>query len=135
MKPSIVNKLWLGMGTMVAILIFSGSVSYVLVQRITQDVIHMVEIREPLEEAVLEMEINVGETAREVLDFVRDAEPAHLTRILDSEADFERFAAEYDALAETAEERALGGQVASLYMEFKQLTDDIVQLAQTRQAA
>mgnify|MGYP006916007973 FL=1 len=74
----------------------------------------LVEIEEPLEQAILEMEINVGETARAVLDYIRDHEQRDLDRIKDSERDFERFALVFERLAETGEERALGRQVAEI---------------------
>lgn len=64
----------------------------------------MTQIEEPLEEAVLEMEINAGETARAVLDYLREQDPKYINKKHDSEADFERYAAEFEALAETDED-------------------------------
>ena len=84
------------------------------------------EVEEPLVHAVLEMEINAGETARAVLDYVRELETEHIEAMRDSEADFERFAADFERLAETGDERRLGQDVAGLYGEFKALGDEII---------
>ncbi len=49
-------------------------VSVFLINRIQADLRQLIEVEEPLEQAILEMEINVGETARAVLHFVQDME-------------------------------------------------------------
>ena len=96
------------------------------------DVQHLAEIEEPLEEAVLEMEINAGETARALLDYVRDQQAHNIDKMHDSERDFERYAKEFERLAETEEERELGRQVSVLYQEFKTLGDEITSLSKQR---
>ncbi|MCH9053849.1 MAG: MCP four helix bundle domain-containing protein, partial [Proteobacteria bacterium] len=129
------GKLWLAFGLLVLVLGISGLVSYRSIQRIDRNLRQIVAVEEPLEQAVLEMEINAGETARAVLDYVRDLEPKHIEAMRDSEADFERFAADFERLAETDEERRLGREVAGLYGEFKALGDEIVALADRRRGA
>ena len=48
--------------------------------------------------------INVGETARAVFHYIRDQEQRDLDRIEDSERDFERYAQQFERLAENEEE-------------------------------
>ena len=129
------GKLWLAFGLLVLVLGISGLVSYRSIQRIDRNLRQIVSVEEPLEQAVLEMEINAGETARGMLDYVRDLEPKHIEAMRDSEADFERFAADFARLAETDEEHRLGREVARLYKEFKALGDEIVALADRRRGA
>ena len=90
MRITIGQKLGISFGAMIFIMVLSGLVSYRMVSRINRDVLKVVEVKEPLEEAVLEMEINVGETGRGVLDYIRDRDPKHRARVHDSKADFER---------------------------------------------
>ena len=71
-KLTIANKLWLSIGLMASLTLASWVVAYVLVQPINADVEQIVDIEGPLEQAILEMEINVGETPRAVLDYTRD---------------------------------------------------------------
>jgi hypothetical protein len=121
---------------LVILLSFVGSViSYNDFKRIDRELHQVISIEGPLEKAVLEMEINAGETARAVLDYVRDLEHEHIVAMRDSERDFERFAMDFEHLAETAEERRLGQEVAGLYREFKMMGDKIVALADRRRDA
>ena len=127
-------KLWLAFGLLILILAVSGFVVQWYIQRIENNLIQIVAVEEPLEQAVLEMEINAGETALAVLDYVRHQHPKHLETIRDAEADYEQFAAEFERLAETDEERRLGREVARFYREFKALGSEIVGLARQRNA-
>ena len=126
------HRLWGTFGIMVVVLFASGLTGIWLVMRIEENVVQIVEIEEPLEQAVLEMEINAGETARAVLDYIQDFEPHALARIKDSEHDFERYTRQFERLAETDEERVLGEKVANIYREFKTLGDQITSLAKRR---
>ena len=51
-----------------ALLVVNATVCIYLVQRMTRDVRQLAEVEQPLEEAILEMEINAGETAWAVFD-------------------------------------------------------------------
>ena len=59
-KWPLARKLWYIVGLMVSILSISGVVAYVQIQTIKRSVLQVTEVEEPLEEAVLEMEINAG---------------------------------------------------------------------------
>lgn len=133
-KLTIAEKLWLPVGFLIFLLIASGVVSYFLVQKINANVDQMVNIQEPLEQATLEMEINAEETARAVLDYMRDLDVEKITKVNDSENDFEKFYAIFEKLAETDEEKQLGQEVAKLYREFKGLGERIISNVKRRQA-
>lgn len=107
-------------------------VSVFFIHRMQVDVRQLAEVEEPLEQAILEMEINVGETARSVQHYVRNLEAYSLEVITDSERDFERYAKQFERLAETEEERALGRKVTEIYRDFKSLGVEITSLAQRR---
>ena len=108
------QKLKLNSLVVLVLLAVSVAVAVFFIDRMQRDVRQLVEVEEPLEQAILEMEINVGETARAVLDYIRDFDEQALDRIRDSERDFERFARQFERLAETEEERALGKEIAFL---------------------
>ena len=131
----VASKLWLGFGLLVLILAVSDFVSFGYVRQFERNLSRVVTVMDPLETAVLEMEINAGETARAVLDYVRDLDPIHLEVVVDSEADFESFAARFERLAETDDERRLGRKFAGLYADFKTLGYKIVALADRRHGA
>ena len=82
MRITIGQKLGISFGAMIFIMVLSGLVSYRMVSRINRDVLKVVEVKEPLERALLEMEINIGETAREILDYAEEEEAEHRERVL-----------------------------------------------------
>lgn len=52
-------------------LVLNTAIAVFLINRMMEDVRQLSEIRQPLEAAVLEMEINADETAQALLNFVR----------------------------------------------------------------
>lgn len=72
MNLTIGRKLALIFGALIFILVLTGFVSYWAVKRINRNVLQLANVEEPLEEALLKVEINVGETARVVLGYLRD---------------------------------------------------------------
>ena len=120
------RKLWLGFGTLVLILLATGLVAGVggrVEQRLLRE---LVTIKEPVDEAAHEMEINVTETGLGVLNYVSTGDPAYRERVANDEADFERFEAVYDRLSESREEREAGDRLRSLYDEYRALGDDLM---------
>lgn len=126
------HKLKLNSLVVLALLTVMIAVAIFSISRIQKDVRQLVEVEEPLEQAILEMEINAGEAARAVLRYVWDPEERDLDRMRDSERDFERYAQEFERLAETEEERVLGRKVMENYREFKTLGDEITSIAKRR---
>lgn len=129
MKITISDKLLLGFGFLILLLALSAYISYQQTTYINQDVHRIVYVAMPLEEAVLEMEISVWETAIEVLNYVRDPDTDTKESVSVSATNFERTAAEYRWMAETDEQEELGKKVTALYIEFKQSGDQIMTLA------
>ena len=113
----------------------SGAVGSLMVQRMIRSVEELANVQEPLLQATLEMEINVQETSRAVLDYVRAQEVRFLDRIQDSERDFEQYRAQYESLASTQEEQRLGQRVATRYRNFVAQGDEITRLAERRTEA
>ena len=129
------RKLRLGFGTLMLVMVAAGFVGLLFHGEIDRKLLQVVEVEAVLDRAVLEMEINAGETAVAVLGYVRDQDPTHLEAIEDAEADYEQFAAEYQRLADTDDERRLGLEAARFYGEFTVLGIEIVALADQRQSA
>ena len=77
--------------------------------RTAQKAMHEVaEVEEPNSAAAYEMEINVIGTGLGVLKYLDTGDPQYLARVEKDEADFYRFKARYDQLAETRRERSWG---------------------------
>ena len=129
---TIATKLKLNTLLVLSFLVVNAAVGMYFVQRMMADARQLAEVKESLEQAILEMEINAGETAQAVFDYIWDHEEKDIEKMHDSERDFERYARQFEQLAETDEERALGLQVAELYRDFKILGDEIVSIAGRR---
>ena len=126
------HKLKLNSLVVLALLTAIIAVAIFSIFQIQKDVRQLAEVEEPLEQAILEMEINAGEAARAVLHYVWNPEERDLDKIHDSKRDFERYAREFERLAETEEERVLGREVMENYREFKTLSDEITSIAKRR---
>ena len=129
---NIASKLRLNAFVVLAFLVAIIAVAVISIVQIQKDVRQLAEGEEPLEQAILEMEINVGESARAVLHYLLSPDEQILDRIRDSERDFARYAEQFERLAETEEERALGRKVAEIYLEFKALGAEITSASKRR---
>ena len=90
--------------------------------RTAQKAMHEVaDVEEPTSAAAYEMEINVLGTGLGVLKYLDTGDPQYLARVEKDEADFYRFKARYDQLAETPKGKELGNKVGVLFEEFVQL--------------
>ena len=78
-KWSISDRLKFAFGLLVLIQVVSGMITWFQISHINQDISQLVNVDEPLEESILEMEIKAGEIARAVLDYVRDRNQKHLS--------------------------------------------------------
>ena len=129
----IAAKVGLSLGGMVAVFIVGGALFLLQIGHIVDDLIQLAKVEEPVEEATFEMEINLGEAARAILDYVHDRDPAdregNRARVIDSEADFQRFHGEFMRLAESEKERALGAELARLFVEFTELGHEMMALS------
>ena len=129
------RNLLLGFGLLIFILALTALVSYQQIRRIDRNVTQVVDVEYPLERAVLEMKLRAGETAGAVFDYVRERDPAKEERARDSEVAFQRTVAEFNALAQTDEEKLVGQEVSTQYEEFKRSGYEIMSLADQQYAA
>ena len=90
--------------------------------RTAQRAMHEVaEVEEPTSAAAYEMGINVIGAGLGVLKYLDTGGPQYRDRVEKDEADFVRFKARYDELAETSVGKELGNKVGALFGEFVQL--------------
>ncbi len=110
----------------------SVATSVVVIERLRSNAAQLANVQEPLTQAVLEMEINAGETASAVLQYVWAPQQRDIERILDSERDFELYAAQFERLAEGEDQRRLGRKILTAYRAFKALGSEITTLTDRR---
>ena len=105
--------------------LFVGLISMLVIYgalRTARKAMHEVaEVEEPTSAAAYEMEINVIGAGLGVLKYLDTGDPQYRDRVEKDEADFVRFKARYDQLAETSVGKELGNKVSVLFEEFVQL--------------
>ena len=133
--PSIKGRLAFGFGVLVVMLTLSGAVSLWQIDRIDSALLRIVNVEEPLEEALLEMEIHAGETARAILQHMHEPTAEYRQHAVNSEHAFQKYAQQFETLVENEEEQRLGKKVFGTYTEFKALGDEIITVSLSRRTS
>ncbi|MCA9004837.1 MAG: response regulator [Planctomycetaceae bacterium] len=134
-KLSISDRLKFAFGLLVLIQVVSGIVTWFQISLINQDISQLVNVDEPLDESILEMEIKAGEIARAVLDYVRDRDQKHLTKLINSRDDFTDNFLRYQTLAKSNDELLLSKNISTMYEKYNQRASQIIDLTDRRDAA
>ena len=134
-KWPIGDRLKVAFGLLVLVQVVSGIVTLFQFSKINQDISQLVNVEEPLEESILEMEIKAGEIARAVLDYVRDGNQKHLSKLIHSRDGFANNYSRYQKLANTNKEQILSNKIAVRYSDYNQMSASIIRLADQRDAA
>ena len=134
MQLSIANRVSLAIGLLIFLFFVTSAVSYLLTQRIEDDVAHLTGVDDPRQSAALAMEVQLAEMARTIHAYAFDRRVVDKERARRSEAGLERSATTFMRLATTAEERTLGELVLGHLEKFKKLGAEII-AATDRQSA
>ncbi len=129
MRLTIAKKLWLSFGILILVLGISGSISYLQIQKLNDALRLFMVVQEPLEEALLEMEVNIGESAIAIFGFVRDGNPAHIENLHHFQGIIEEDLTEFNSLATTKAEKEFGQKTNAFFLKHKALSQNIITLA------
>ena len=114
-------KVGLGLGLLLSLFVIAALISLFQTRTVGLKVREITEVAGPTSAAAYEMEINVIGTGLGVLKYLQTGDEIHRWRVAEDEADFEKFKAQYDLLAETPRGRELGDRVGLLYQEYQAL--------------
>ena len=126
-------KVALGMGLLLSLFVIAALVALFQARIVDEKVREITEVEQPTSAAAYEMEINVIGTGLGVLKYLQTEDEIHRRRVANDEADFGRFKAQYDRLAETPRGRELGHRVSLLYQQYKALGDTLMDQADRQQ--
>lgn len=123
---TIARKLWTGFGTLILIFVIAGLVVGANIWSIGEAIEEITAVEEPSSAAAYEMEINVVELNRDVLDYRETGGPQYRERFADDKADFEEFKATHDSLVDTQFGREQGERIGSLYRQYVALGEALM---------
>lgn len=132
MRFTIAKRLWLSFAVLFLVLFASGAISYLEIQESNRALKQFLAVQEPLDEALMEMELNIGETAITILRFVRDGNRRHIRNIDVYQENFESFLSGFKALATTASEKQFAEKASAFFKEHRALSRKIIALAEVR---
>lgn len=132
-NQSVKRRLSLGFGLLTLLLVVSGFVSLWQIDHIDHALVQIVHVEEPLEQAVLEMEIHAGESARAILHHIYEPQQKFREQAQAAEQKFNDYYQQYEAIVENEEEQRLGQQVLRTYTEFKVLGDELMDISSSRE--
>ena len=132
MRITIAKKLWLSFAVLILILCVSGSISYLQIDKLNSALTRFLSTYEPLESALLEMEVSIGETAISVLAFVRDGDRVHIENLHRFQKTFETYLNKFNSLAVTMPEKSFGKEAVSFFKEHQALSQDVIALAEDK---
>lgn len=115
MRLTIREKLILGTGLLLGIPIFIGAVFYLQILAIDQNMTRIIEVKEPVNAAAYEMEINAVGAGMGVLKYLDIHDPRFRKRVEEDSSEFKIFLDIYLKGASTDEEKALGERVRRLF--------------------
>ncbi len=123
------RRLWVMMSSVILVILIAGIITSVLLKKINEDLVLLSKVVEPMEQALLEMEINAGEAALAVYAYVRRGNPDSLVALKDAESDFKRYAAQFHQLANDKGVITLDNKIDRNYLEFTLLGKKVISLA------
>lgn len=135
MRMTIAKKLWLSFGVLIVVLGVSGFVSYLQIHQLNHALEQFLTVQEPLEAALLEMEVNIGETAISIFAFVRDGNRIHIENLKRFQKNFDTYFARFNALAKTAPEKEFGRKAIRFLSKQRPLSEKIITLSEDRKQA
>jgi two-component system, sensor histidine kinase and response regulator len=124
---TIARKLWLGFGVLVLVFAVACGTIFISERSISMALNEIVLMEEPTRSAAYEMEINVAEISSDVMDYRRTGDERYLNRFENDKADFQRFKATYDDLADTGRGEDLGREISAGYDEYITLGEDLME--------
>ena len=118
MRRTLTQQILLGVSVLLLLGLGALAVLYQALTTVARALTEVTEVEEPTSAAAYEMEINVVEIGLKVMKHLDTGNPQYRERVVEDTADFARFKAQYDRLAETEQGKALGEQVGAFYHEF-----------------
>ncbi len=128
MKYTIARKLTASFGIVLFIMILSGIIVIIQLDKIKTNLNEIVNDSNPTSDAAYEMEINLIGTGFGLLGYLEDRDPEHLDRINEDISEFRQYHKIHNALSKTLKSKELSIQVHDQFDHFIQLAKRIIKI-------
>jgi len=128
MRLTVRTRLVLGLGLMLVPFLVAAVFFYRQSRSVSESIRLISEVKDPIGNAALEMEINLIGTGFAVLNYLHDRDPVNLERIRDDAGDFQKYQQRYHELDQSALAKELGIKVDQGYARFRSLGDNLVKI-------
>jgi len=133
-RQTITGRLWLGFGLLILVVAVTLLIYYLQTQRISSGIRQTIEVQEPLERVVLQMQTNIDNNAQTVSHYISNRNPADAKKVRDSEVDFGKLTIEFGERAKTEQLEHLGHEITRLYAEFEKSSYESIVLSDSQHA-
>lgn len=113
----------------IAISSFVGVFIFTRINQMRQDIEQIVNLEEPFEKAVLEIEIIASNIANSLLDYVDNHNYIQPENIRKHQENFDKHIALYEKFAKSKQEIAYGKDLVKEYTKFKKITSEAVKIS------
>jgi signal transduction histidine kinase len=130
MKMTIRRKITLAAVILGCVTVINGYITFQYTQKVNSKILQVLNIEEPLEDALQEMEISTGRSAESILNYIQNYE----NRINEreqaqiSKRDFEKEMVSFLSMAERTQEQQLGQLANITYSRFFSIGEEIMKL-------
>jgi hypothetical protein len=134
---SITQRLWLGLGVLLALFAGAALVSMRATHSLDDTLSHLVTDGDTRTAAAYDMNMHLDAIARAVANYLQSPEPPQRERIKSTLGRFERGLSNYKAVATEEQSRVMAAQLSTAYARYKKLVDEVVRAteAQTSRVA
>ncbi len=134
-KWSIPRILWLCFIPLIVFLVLIALVSNCQIGKTDRSLSQIVDVQNPLETAVLEIQIAANDISQSISEYIVYRDPTNIDKAQQSEDSIRSLSSKYNNLASTDDEKQIGEEIISYYEEFKGSYYHIVGLADDQYTA
>ncbi len=129
MKVGIAGRISLVVGLLLFLFFATSAVSYVLTERIEDDLARLASVDDLRHDAVVDMNIRLAEASGAALAYIANGDLADQMRTNEASAQFDRSATTFLRLATSEEESRLGEEVVEAFGRLRALGAEIMAIA------
>jgi len=130
MKLTISRKIIIAAVILGCVTVINGYITFQYTQTVNSNILQVLNIEEPLEDTLQEMEVSTGITAESILNYIQDYENRiyELEQAQISKRDFENEIASFLSMAERTQEQQLGQLANITYSRFFSIGEEMMKI-------